>query len=158
MRSLIVFNYKRLVTLLPLPQPNTLGVFYTLESKQRYLLLEKENRPEAISSMFCPSLHFPLQLRSSSTPRGSCSWHIAHEQHNNVYLQSAGGGVLALRLGRNLIWMCLMCAWNSKCQPGGRWLGMCSETYCSSPRRPQSKDCVKFNSGWTLPESSARGS
>lgn len=90
---------------------------------------KKKNRPEAttIYTLFFASLHFPLHIRSSSSPRGNCSWHIAHEPNEKFYLQSAGGGVFALHICRDLIWMCLMCAWNSKCQPGGRWVGMCSE-------------------------------
>lgn len=60
-------------------------------------------------------------------PEGTFSWHTAHEPNENFYLRGAGGGVFAPRACRDLIWMCLMCAWNSKCQPGGRWVGMRSE-------------------------------
>lgn len=76
---------------------------------------------------FLPFLYFPLQLRSSPSLRGKCSWHMAYEPNENLYLQSAGGTVFTVGLFKHLIWICLMCAWNSKCQPGGRWVGMCSE-------------------------------
>lgn len=119
--------------------PNAQRVFYTLESVQKYLLL-KDNRPEA-TTIYTPLFFFlsfcsfrTLELQSSSSPGGGCSWHKAHEPNENVYLQSAGGGVFALCLCRDLIWICLMCTWNSKCQPGGRWVGMCSEAWCLNTR------------------------
>lgn len=74
---------------------------------------------------FC---YFPMQRTSSSWLRQLFSWHTAHEPNENVYQQSAGAAVFTLALCSHLIWIFLMCAWNSKCQRGGRWAGMCSET------------------------------
>lgn len=55
-------------------------------------------------------------------------------QMKKIYLQSAGGTVFAVGLCKHLIWICLMCTWNSKCQRGGRWVGMCSEAECLGTR------------------------
>lgn len=53
------------------------------------------------------------------------------------------------------VW-CVLGAANASLVAGG--LECAQKSSASAPARPQSKDCVKFNSRWTLPESSASSS
>lgn len=105
-------------------------------------------------SVFCCSSSACSDQIRGGGGRGSVSWHAFRQPNEGFYLHAAQ---VAESLCRNLIWMCLMCA--CKCQPGGRWVGMCSEAESRNCRRGREiGPCVKFNSGRSVPAGSASSS
>lgn len=86
----------------------------------------------ATFKMQCRLLFHSSAQIIGSTQRELDFWRGAYEANENVYLPSTGGGRLRCAFCRDVIWICLMCAWNSKCQADGRWVGMCSDAWCLS--------------------------
>lgn len=113
-------------------------------------------------SIFCffflASLHFNLKLRSSSSLTGKLflahsSWTKWKKSTCRVQVAQSSPWVYA-SIWFGFVWCALGTA-NASTVAGG--LECAQKLSASAQGRPQSKDCVKFNSRWTLPESSASG-